>query len=125
VNKVAERKPFEDWPNRRTYQYYGVAEMDEWRRRWEPVICGWRDNLSFLRGILETYDINSVSELVEALEKVDRLEAVKNLIPELKEILDMEWIWLSKKPLVRLLKWEEKLRAAVEGVAEEAGKEEG
>jgi len=46
------------------------------------------------------------------------LEAIKKLMPELVEILNMDWIWLTRKSLDRLLRWKEKLYAVL-GVVEE------
>jgi len=40
---MESKDPFSEWPGSRTYLYYGVPEMDEWRKKWEPVIQIWRE----------------------------------------------------------------------------------
>jgi hypothetical protein len=110
--KVAEsRDPFEDWPNKRTYQYYGAEEMDGWRRRWEPVIREWREKA-------EKHDVVAAYATKEKIELTRRLEAVKKIFYAFPRVIGMYEENFESKYGNFIEEYEiclNELRAAVEG----------
>jgi len=85
------KDPFSEWPSNRTYLYYGVPEMDEWRKKWEPVIKIWQ----------------SKAKIFDTLKKITELDG--------EHPIDLGgWGFSSEKDLafVRAMVWYEKAQRA-------------